>query len=120
MLAPTSFVFKSHLTVPCYHLGCEPDGSVASVDPTVSLLALADVPPPPMQPRMREPRPVSSVTWHVDLPNGAPRAAPGGWWLLHSAVEHARDGYSTQGMRLWGEDLAVPAVVSRQCVAIFG
>jgi acyl-CoA thioesterase len=41
-----------------------------------------------------------------------------GWWLMRSAAEHARDGYSSQDMQVWNSDgkLIISAL---QNVAVF-
>ena len=64
------------------------------------------------------PDPVASATWQVNLLSDAARSEAGGWWLLRSRVEHARGGYSSQDMTVFGEG-GRPVAVSRQCVAIF-
>ena len=43
---------------------------------------------------------------------------PGGWWLLHSEAEGARQGYSSQQMRIFGRGGAL-VVSGRQLVAIY-
>ena len=113
-------------------------GSVAGVAAEVAMLALADMPPPAMLPRFPSPAPIASATWHVNFledltaahhPAPAVGAAaeaeatavcarPGGWWLLMARAEHAKAGYSSQDMALWGRD-GRPVLVGRQSVAIF-
>jgi hypothetical protein len=47
-------------------------------------------------------------------------AAPGdAWYLLRSAGEDVRDGYSVQDMALWAQDGTL-ILLARQTVAIFG
>jgi len=41
-----------------------------------------------------------------------------GWWLLRTAAEHARDGYSSQNMQIWNTDGEL-VVSGHQNVAIF-
>ena len=101
------------------HIGADALGGVAGVRHETALLALADMLPPASCALFHEPAPVSSVTWHVNVLDGAPRAHGGGWWLLRTSAEHARHGYSSQHMELWGESRDGPAVVGRQCVAIY-
>ncbi|MBI1394295.1 MAG: thioesterase family protein [Alphaproteobacteria bacterium] len=83
----------------------------------VSLLALADMPPPAMLPMFTEFAPVSSITWMVNFLVDEP-ATEEGWWLLQSRAEHAREGYSSQDMFIWNADMK-PVVAGRQSVAIF-
>jgi len=41
-----------------------------------------------------------------------------GWWLMRSAAEHARDGYSSQDMQVWNSRGEL-IITGRQNVAIF-
>ena len=82
-----------------------------------ALLALADMPPPAVLPMFRELAPISSMTWHLNFLVDAPTTQDG-WWLLQSCAEHAREGYSSQNMRVWNSDGA-PVIAGRQSVAIF-
>lgn len=101
------------------HVGASDDGGVEGVAPAVALLALADMPPPAITARFGAPAPIASATWQVNLLHDAPVAGAGGWWLLRTRVEHARDGYSSQDMAVWGGGGAQPVLVGRQSVAIF-
>ena len=114
-------------------------GGVAGVAAEVAMLALADMPPPAMLPRFPNPAPIASATWHVNFledltaahnpatavgavgggsGGDAVCAHPGGWWLLMARAEHAKAGYSSQDITLWGRD-GRPVLVGRQSVAIF-
>jgi acyl-CoA thioesterase len=93
-------------------------GEVDGVDDDVALLALADMPPPAIVPAFEQPAPVSSVNWHCDFVDTSPRAWAGGWWLLHTAAEFARAGYSSQRMSVYGRGGAL-AASGRQLVAIY-
>lgn len=84
----------------------------------VSLLALADMPPPAMVPRFPQPKPISSLTWMVNVLKTEPQPAQDGWWLLQSRAEHASQGYSSQDMLVWGAGLE-PVIAGRQLVAIY-
>lgn len=87
-----------------------------NVHSTTALLAVADALPPAAMARFPERAPISTVTWSIDLIN-QPHTMEG-WYLLRSASEQTRDGYSTQAMDLWdasGRHLAT----GRQLVAIF-
>ena len=79
------------------HKGGRDDGGVDGVDAVVSLLALADMPPPAMLAAATSFVPVSSVQWSVHFleteDEGGLSSMPGGWWLLRSRGEHLREGY---------------------------
>ena len=84
----------------------------------VSLLALADALPPASTVLFSEPAPISTMTWSVDMLDAAP-ASESGWWLVQSAAETARQGYSVQSTLIWNPD-GRPTLAARQTVAIFG
>jgi len=81
-------------------------------------LALADMPPPAMMPKFTKPKPISSLTWMVNMLQENPQPYKDGWWLLQSRAEHASQGYSSQDMIVWGADLR-PVIAGRQSVAIY-
>lgn len=83
----------------------------------VTLLSIADMPPPAVLPMFKQPAPVSSMTWMMNFLQNNPQTE-GGWWLMRSAAEHARDGYSSQDMQVWNTngDLVISG---RQNVALF-
>jgi acyl-CoA thioesterase len=90
----------------------EPPG----VDPTTALLALADALPPAAMARFPERAPISTIAWSVDFLKQA--GAVDGWFLLRSASEQTRAGYSTQAMDLWDAQ-GCHLAIGRQSVAIF-
>ena len=61
---------------------------------------------------------MASVTWQVNYLQDAPSSAPGGWWLVKSRLEHARHGYSSQDMAVFGRG-GQAVLVGRQSVALF-
>lgn len=82
-----------------------------------ALLGIADMPPPAVLPMFKEFAPISSMTWmlnflteDIDTENG--------WWLMRSAAEHSRDGYSSQDMQVWNHDKKL-IITGRQNVAVF-
>ena len=85
------------------------------------LIALGDTPPAAAYTMLSAPVPVSSVTWSVELINpAAALTAPGdAWYLLRSAGEDVREGYSVQSMTLWAQDGTL-ITLARQTVALFG
>lgn len=103
-------------------------GGVDGVPLEVSLLALADVPPPALLlllPKTDKAAPnVSSLTWQVDVLDelDARPSTPGGWWLLSGCTENARFGYSAASMTLWGarDDWERgPLLAARQTIAVY-
>ena len=91
----------------------------AGLDPMVEVLALADaLPPAAFKLLGKEPAPLSSLTWIVNLLTPTP-ATTDGWWLLSAESEHAVNGGSSQTMMLWNAD-GVPIAQGMQSVAIFG
>lgn len=82
-----------------------------------ALLGIADIAPPAIGAAFPGPAPLSSMTWQINLLADAPMSESG-WWLLHSSVENAQAGYSSQNMGIW-DDQGRAVVAGRQSVAIF-
>lgn len=104
--------------------GGEPDMAVwvrhrdaAGVDPVVALIAAADAPPPASMVSFRQPGPMSTMTWGLDLVAADPGPADG-WRLVRTSSEQAADGYSAQAMTIF-DAAGVPVAVARQTVAVF-
>lgn len=83
----------------------------------VSLVALADVPPPAVAPMFKGFAPISSMSWMFNILTDEPYSESG-WWLLGSFAESAKQGYSSQNMTIHN-DLGELVMVGRQSVAIF-
>ena len=85
------------------------------------LIALSDTLPVAAYTMLTAPVPASSITWSVEMVDAAAalRAPGDAWYLLRSAGEDVRDGYSVQDMALWAQDGAL-ILLARQTVAIFG
>jgi len=82
-----------------------------------SLIGVADMPPPAVLPMFEEFAPISSMTWMMNfLRNDI--STTDGWWLMRSAAEHAKDGYSSQDMQVWNHAGEL-IVTGRQNVAVF-
>lgn len=82
------------------------------------LIALADaLPPAAMVLFPAEMRPISTMTWTIDLLTDAPASASG-WWLVDSIAQTVAAGYSAQDMTIWN-DRREPIAAMRQSVAIF-
>ena len=89
------------------------------LDPMVQLMAVGDaLPPAAFKLLGKEPAPISSLTWIVNLLTPAPMTTDG-WWLLSAVSDHARHGCSSQIMTMWNADGA-PVAQGMQSVAIFG
>ncbi|SFP61074.1 thioesterase family protein [Sphingomonas rubra] len=86
------------------------------IDPAVAFIAVADCLPPAAIKLVGGHVPLSSMTWLVNLLR--PPETSDGWWLLHAAADHARDGASSQRMAIWNADGAAVAE-QMQSVAIF-
>lgn len=82
-----------------------------------ALIALADMPPPAILPMLEAFAPVSSMTWMINFLEDDPQPR-NGWWLVRSRAEHAREGYSSQDMAVYGEGGRMVCAM-RQCVAVF-
>lgn len=87
------------------------------LDPATGLLAVADALPPGAMLLMTEPRPISSISWFVNLLAPEPMTTDG-WWLLRSSAHHAVGGFSSQHMTVWNRDGRCVAQ-GMQSVAIF-
>jgi acyl-CoA thioesterase len=91
----------------------------ATVKPSlVSLLALADAPPPAATVMARTHAPISTMTWALDMLTDN-IATDDGWWLLRNVAEQISDGYSSQAMTVWNAT-GQPIMASRQNIAVFG
>ena len=89
------------------------------LDPFVEVMAVADGLPPAAFPLLgKEFKPVSSLTWIVNMLTDTPRTTDG-WWLLSAKTDFAQHGCSSQTMRLWNADGELVAE-GMQSVAIFG
>lgn len=86
-------------------------------DTIEGLLSLADVLPPAVFPLCTRLGPNSSMTWICNFLTDTPTTRDG-WWMVESDLTMARDGYSSQVMRIWNTegDLVVEGM---QSVIIF-
>jgi len=83
----------------------------------VSLLALADAPPPAAAVLFSKFAPISTMTWAVDLFTDE-LETENGWWLVRTAAENATAGYSNQAMMIWNA-AGKPVLAARQSIAVF-
>jgi acyl-CoA thioesterase len=89
-----------------------------NLHPMVELMAIGDALPPAAF-KLAENRqaPLSSLNWQINFLTAEP-ATQDGWWLLHAHADLARDGYSSQRMRIWSAT-GEPIAEAMQGVAIF-
>lgn len=88
------------------------------IDPMVHVMAVADALPPAVMRLVGGGfPPVSSLTWIVNLLTPTPTTTDG-WWLLSAKSDFARNGCSSQTMRLWNTEGQLVAE-GMQSVAIF-
>ena len=108
---PLSGAAEPDLTIWARH------GDPNAPDNAVSLLALADVPPPAAFTALSQPAMISTMTWMVDILDATALSAPG-WKLMRSTAETIAEGYSAQAMTIWAEDGAA-ILAGRQTIAVF-
>jgi acyl-CoA thioesterase len=90
----------------------------AANDSMAGLIALADALPPAAMVLFPDGmRPISTMTWTIDMLTDSP-VNDSGWWLLHAVAQTAATGYSAQDMTIWN-DRGQPVAAMRQMVAIF-
>lgn len=82
-----------------------------------SLLCLADILPPAVFPLFRRMGPNSSMNWICNFLVENPETEDG-WWLVETDLTAARDGFSSQVMRVWNSSGEL-VVDGMQSVAIF-
>jgi acyl-CoA thioesterase len=84
----------------------------------VSLLALADSPPPAALSMLTQPGRISSMTWMAEFLTDD-ISTEDGWFLAQHVAQTAQQGYSSQAMRMWNSK-GEPMMVGRQTIAVFG
>lgn len=85
--------------------------------PMVEMMAIGDAMPPAAMALFKQPGPISSMTWQVNLLTPNP-VTTDGWWLTRSTADLAREGSSSQVMQVWNAD-RTPVITGMQSVAIF-
>lgn len=83
----------------------------------VSLLAIADAPPPAAMSMLTRPGRISSMTWMAEFLTDDIRTKEG-WFLARHVADTSKDGYSSQAMTLWNADRE-PVMIGRQTIAVF-
>ncbi|MEL6828482.1 MAG: thioesterase family protein, partial [Pseudomonadota bacterium] len=66
-----------------------------------AVLAIGDAPPPAVMSVFREPLRISSMTWMAEFMTDTISSDPLGWFFAQHTAQLAKDGYSSQSMRLW-------------------
>ncbi len=84
----------------------------------VTLLSIADSPPPAALSMLTSVGRVSSMTWMAEFLTDDISTGDG-WFLAQHIAQTVQQGYSSQAMRLWNSD-GEPLMVGRQTVAVFG
>ncbi|MFC4295375.1 acyl-CoA thioesterase [Novosphingobium tardum] len=90
----------------------------SGLDPMVELVLIADAMPPGVMPLFDSWRPISSMTWLINLLTPAP-VTTDGWWQLRARGTYAEKGCSSQDMSVWNA-AGEPIAAGMQSIAIFG
>ena len=84
-----------------------------------AILAIGDAPPPAVMSMFKSPLRISSMTWMAEFMTDTITTDPDGWYFAQHTAQLAKDGYSSQSMRLWNRR-GEPILVGRQTIAVFG
>jgi len=84
-----------------------------------AVLAIGDAPPPAVMSVFKQPIRISSMTWMAEFMTDTITTDPDGWFFAQHTAQLAKDGYSSQSMRLWNRS-GEPILVGRQTIAVFG
>ncbi len=82
-----------------------------------ALVGIADMLPPAVLPMFEEFAPISSMTWMINFLS-EDTTTEDGWWLMRTAADHAKDGYSSQDMQIWNSQGNL-VTTGHQSIAIF-
>ena len=91
------------------------DGAVAP--DALSVLALADAPPPAALAMLTGPARISSMTWMAEFLTDDIQTEQG-WFLARHVADTSKDGYNSQAMTLWNTS-GQPIMIGRQTIAVF-
>ena len=86
---------------------------------STAVLAIGDAPPPAAMSMLSVPSRISSMTWMAEFMTDTISTDPEGWFFAQHTAQLAKDGYSSQSMRLWNRQ-GEPILVGRQTIAVFG
>ncbi len=82
-----------------------------------ALIGIADMPPPAVLPMFNDFAPISSMTWMMNFLS-EDISTDDGWFLMRSAAEDAKQGYSSQDMQVWNSAGKL-LISAQQSVALF-
>ena len=88
-----------------------------NADDLSALIGIADMPPPAVLPMFTEFAPISSMTWMMNFLD-EDISTDDGWFLMRSAAEDAKQGYSSQDMQVWNSSGKL-LISAQQSVALF-
>lgn len=91
------------------------DGAVAP--DALSVLALADAPPPAALAMLTGAARISSMTWMAEFLTDDIQTEQG-WFLARHVADTSKDGYNSQAMTLWNTS-GQPIMIGRQTIAVF-
>ena len=76
------------------------------------MIALADLPPPPIETMFGGPAKLATISWHIDV-----LCVPekGGWFLVDANVEHAANGFSWHRSTMWNENGVLVSESRQSC-----
>lgn len=83
------------------------------------LTALADLAPPVAAMQLTKPAPGSSMNWQLDFVRTPAQLTGTEWFRIDADLVAGEGGYSWQDCSMW-TDKGELAVLSRQCMAVFG
>lgn len=86
--------------------------------PDVEMVAIADIMPPVGLFLMPEKKPISTITWQLNVLTAKPQTEDG-WWLASAVADNAQAGLSGQTMRIENASGQLVATTS-QTIALFG
>jgi acyl-CoA thioesterase len=92
--------------------------AMGPLDPT-AMLGMLDCWPPTVLPMMRQPAPVSTLTWTVQFLEGHSEQRGDDWWQYQADTEASDHGYAQTSARVWDRAGRLMAL-SQQTIAVFG
>lgn len=84
-----------------------------------SLVAIADIAPPVAMAALKKFAPASSMNWQLELVQTAEELSDNEWLRVDAEMIAGVSGYNWQNTNFWSEDGRL-AMLSRQCLAVFG
>ncbi len=84
-----------------------------------SLVAIADISPPVAMAALKKFAPASSMNWQLEFVQTSEELASSEWLRVDAEMIAGVSGYNWQNTNFWSEDGQL-AMLSRQCLAVFG